>query len=165
VNLYVLRHAEAAGIGGTVTRDVDRPLTAKGEQDAAMMGQALALLEPALSHVLTSPLVRAARTAELVTGAFRTRPIVRASDNVAPGIRIKTVLEELAGLGSATSVLLVGHQPDMGNFISSLIAGDSGAAIAMAPCAVAKIVLQQSATNPDARLVWLLTPETVRRHL
>jgi phosphohistidine phosphatase SixA len=61
-------------------------------------------------------------------------------------------------------VLLVGHQPDMGNLVSTLIAGGAGAAIALAPCAVAKIVMQASATDHDARLVWLLTPETVRSH-
>jgi len=163
MNLYVLRHAEAASVGPAVTRDADRPLTPKGEQDAVLMGQALALLEPGLSHVLTSPLLRAVRTGELVTGAFRTKPAVAASDNLAPGFRIKSMLGELYGLTSATAVLLVGHQPDMGNLVSTLIAGGAGAAIALAPCAVAKIVMQGSATDPDARLVWLLTPDTVRR--
>ncbi|MBP1647501.1 MAG: hypothetical protein H6Q30_946, partial [Bacteroidetes bacterium] len=38
MNLYLARHSEAVATGGSVVRDADRPLSVRGEEDAALMG-------------------------------------------------------------------------------------------------------------------------------
>jgi phosphohistidine phosphatase SixA len=45
MNLYFVRHAEAKPLGGLVTTDAARPLTADGERDARIMGRMLSRLE------------------------------------------------------------------------------------------------------------------------
>ena len=55
MNLYIVRHAEAVPLGRGISRDADRPLSAHGERDAAVVGRVLALADPA---VRTIPAVR-----------------------------------------------------------------------------------------------------------
>ncbi|MFL5387072.1 MAG: histidine phosphatase family protein [Longimicrobiaceae bacterium] len=82
--LWVVRHGESAGNVAAAaareaglpmieiaTRDVDVPLSARGEEQAAALGRWFASLPPdeRPTVVLTSPYVRAMRTAELVRQA------------------------------------------------------------------------------------------------
>ena len=66
MNLYIARHAEALALGGTIVRDADRRLSPRGEDDAALMGRALARLDPDVDIIVTSPLVRSIETGEIV---------------------------------------------------------------------------------------------------
>jgi len=76
MKLYLVRHADALPVGGKIDRDAERPLSQTGLQEAALAGQALALLEPALDAVLVSPLLRARQTGERLSAA-RPAPIPR----------------------------------------------------------------------------------------
>ncbi len=62
--VYLARHGETAWtMSGQHTGRTDIPLTAKGEDDAQLIGQRVAHLT--FGHVFTSPLQRAKRTCEL----------------------------------------------------------------------------------------------------
>src|SRR5436853_6275024 len=62
--IYLARHGETEwALEGRHTGHSDIPLTAKGEQEAQRLGERLQGLT--FTHVLTSPLQRARRTAEL----------------------------------------------------------------------------------------------------
>lgn len=160
--LYLARHAEAVPVGGSVQRDVDRPLSLRGEEDAQLMGKALAHLEGGVDLILTSPLVRAVRTGELFRQSIGSHVLARPSDNLAPGFRYKALVEELSRERSARAVLAIGHQPDLSNFISFLITDSTHAAVAMAACAVARITFESEDLRAAATLRWLLTPEILR---
>jgi phosphohistidine phosphatase len=160
MNLYIARHAEALPIGGTVARDADRQLSKQGERDAAAVGRALTALEPATPLIVTSPLVRAQRTADAFRKAFPRPPALEAWEELAPGIRHRALLSRLHTLTEA-AVILVGHQPDLTNFIAYLVA-DGAAEIALPPGAVALLKLQAGGSAGSARLHWLLTPDLIR---
>ena len=160
--LYLTRHAEAAKVGGAITRDADRPLTDHGRDDARIIGAALARLDPNISAIVTSPLVRAVQTGEIVGHLLTGHPAVQTSHAIVPGFRPKRLLEELLALGAGKSVVAVGHQPDLSGFIAYLIADESPAAVAMAPCAVAKLSIPDGDPTAGAQLLWLLTPEALR---
>jgi len=162
VSLYLARHAEAVPVGGSIARDADRPLSAKGESDAAAMAQVISRLDRKIAVVLTSPLVRAMRTGEIFCRALGGGVERRVSENLAPGFRHKELLSELRALSTDGAVVAVGHQPDLGNFLCFLIAGSSRAEIAMAASAVAKVTFNHADEDVTATLRWLLTPETVR---
>ena len=158
MNLYIVRHAEAVPVGGPIEKDADRILSEKGERDAALMGRVLAQMDSSIGVIVTSPLKRALRTGEILGGYVRLP--CRVSMHLAPGMMTEELLGDLLEMGNGTSVVAVGHQPDLGMFIGSII-GDSGsAAIEMPPCAVANIRI--SGQRADARLAWLLTPEVLR---
>ncbi|MFZ4395113.1 MAG: SixA phosphatase family protein [Kiritimatiellia bacterium] len=71
MTLYLMRHAEAEPIStGVVARDAARPLTEKGCRQAERMGLLLKKLDVKIDRTLSSPFVRARKTAELVLAAL-----------------------------------------------------------------------------------------------
>jgi phosphohistidine phosphatase len=162
MNLYLARHGEAVATGGSIVRDADRPLSVRGEEDAALMGRMLARLCPALEMVVTSPLLRAVRTGEIIGNEISSHPIFTVSNHLAPGFRHKSLYDELVILCGDGDVLAVGHQPDLSGFIGYLISGSASATVVMAPGAVARLTVTKGKTRPDAALDWLLTPQVAK---
>jgi phosphohistidine phosphatase len=160
MNLYIARHADALPKGGTVAQDADRPLSKQGERDAAAVGWALASLEPAAPRIVTSPLVRAQRTGEVLRSAFLRPPILETWEELAPGFRHRALLTRVNALTDA-AVIVVGHQPDLTNFIAYLVA-DGAAEITLVPGAVALLKLQPGGSAAGAHLHWLLTPDIIK---
>ena len=160
MNLYVVRHAEALPVGGMVTRDADRRLSPRGEEDAALMGRALAHLDPNVDIVVTSPLARAIETGEIIGRELSNHPIMHVSEHLAPGFSNLGLFKELLALSAGSNIVAIGHQPDMSGFVSYLITGSSEAALAMSAGAIARLVLDGA--NAHAHLAWLLTPEVVK---
>ncbi len=116
MRLYLLRHAEAVDHALT---DAARELTVRGLEQARTVG-AFCLkhaLKPDL--ILTSPYRRAVQTAELVAAALgqpaQTVPFL------ASGMAPETALDELSAYQRFASVMLVGHQPDLGMLIATLL--------------------------------------------
>ena len=79
MDLYLLRHAAA----GEAPRDADRELTERGHQQARAVAAGIAWLDPGLDAILTSPLPRAAQTAQPVAKALGLR--LETVDALAPG--------------------------------------------------------------------------------
>jgi phosphohistidine phosphatase len=160
MNLYIVRHAEALPVGGTITRDADRRLSPRGEDDAALIGRALAHLDRNVEIIVTSPLARAIETGEIIGKEISDHPIMYVSKHLSPGNSHNALFRELLSLGAGANIIAVGHQPDMSGFISFLIVGNQEAAVAMSAGSIAKLVLEGS--RPQAHLSWLLTPDAVK---
>jgi phosphohistidine phosphatase len=162
MNLYLARHGEAIATGGSIVRDADRPLSVRGEEDAALMGRVLAQMCPTLEMIVTSPLLRAIRTGEIMGAEISSHPVFTVSNHLAPGFRHKNLYDELIILCGDGDVLAVGHQPDLSAFISYLIAGPAPASVAMAPGTVARLTVLPGKSRPEATLDWLLTPQVAK---
>lgn len=159
MNLYVVRHAEALPIGAGISRDSERPLSAHGEHDAALMGRVLALAEPGVPTIATSPLVRARRTADILAAQFVAPPRVIPWQVLEPGIDMHDLLARVSA-HTAGPLILVAHQPDLTEFVSLLVA-DAPAGIAFPPGAVACISHAAKPGGNSTRLQWFLTPNLV----
>ena len=111
-----LRHAEAEDGNG---RDFDRHLTAKGWEQAAKVGKFCLRngLQPDV--IMTSPVVRARQTAEIVAAAIGCELIK--SDWLAWGMEPADLLKGLAACSRKNFVLLVGHEPDFSTAIAELL--------------------------------------------
>ncbi len=160
--LYVVRHARAAPLGDKVLRDAERPLTEEGAAEAALTGTALAMLDPAVSLVLCSPLLRARQTAEAMAARFPSPPAVRETDALSPGFRPAALVKELQSVAAGESIAVVGHQPDLGKFIAHVIEGEPSASIEFPPGALACVRFSGDAAS-EAGLRWLLTPDAVKK--
>lgn len=115
--LYLLRHAEAEVMASS---DRARRLTPKGEQQAAKVGRYCAGhgIEP--SVILSSPVVRARQTADLVAEGLPEAKLIEVPW-AACGMDPWRAMEELGAYGKFPSVLLVGHQPDLGGLAAALL--------------------------------------------
>jgi len=101
--IWILRHGDAEA--GEGKPDADRDLTEKGEKQSLAAGQALKELGVELDVCLTSPKVRAKRTADLACKVLGVD--VEEDDRLAGGDF--DPVELAAGRGE---VVLVGHEPD-----------------------------------------------------
>lgn len=118
MRLCLVRHAKAEERGPAWPDDRLRPLSAKGwsRMETAALGLT-ALVEPAL--IVSSPLVRAAQTAEILQKAFHL-PGVHFSDALCSGDP-EAMLQEL-NRQPASDLLVVGHEPDISELLSTLLA-------------------------------------------
>lgn len=108
--IYLLRHGDAEDGHGD---DAARRLTAKGERQAEAAGRALATLGAEIDTCLTSPKVRAAKTACLACQALGLEPEIAEQLRDGPF----DSLDLTAGRGNA---LLVGHEPDFSSEVARL---------------------------------------------
>jgi phosphohistidine phosphatase len=110
VRVFLVRHARAA----PGTPDDERPLTAEGRAEADALAVRLADEQP--TAVVSSPLLRARQTAELVARAAGVEAAVDA--NLAPGATPATLRAAVSGRGE--TVVAIGHQPDCGDIVEEL---------------------------------------------
>lgn len=118
MDLILWRHAEA--VDGTP--DLERRLTARGVRQARRAGEWLHERLPNRARILVSPAVRAQQTAhELAKLAKRT---VRTVDAIAPDVSARDVLDAANWPRSKVPIVIVGHQPTLGQVASLLLAGE-----------------------------------------
>jgi phosphohistidine phosphatase len=107
--IWLLRHGDAED--GEGKPDAERDLTEKGERQSREAGQALKAIGVELDVCLTSPKVRARRTAELACEPLDCA--VEEDERLAGGDF--DPLELAAGRGE---VMLVGHEPDFSQAVA-----------------------------------------------
>jgi phosphohistidine phosphatase len=144
MELYLLRHA----VAGEAPRDEDRELTERGHQQARAVAAGLAWLDPGLDAILTSPLPRAAQTAQPVARALGLR--LETVHTLAAGHDPTEALALLAGRGER--LLLVGHEPQLPGIAELAMGGR----VHMRKAMLARIK-RQSTDPADGELAWLLT--------
>ncbi len=159
MELYLIRHAEAAAVGERgVTRDEDRPLTAKGETQAGDLARTLRARGVTLDRLYTSPLVRARQTAEiLLRGLARHDLALDTSDELAPGGKPRK-LGKFLFKQEGERIGLVGHMPHLAEFAGWLI-GDKEVNLNLAKAGVAYIRCPESPSKGVGALRWMITPE------
>jgi phosphohistidine phosphatase len=107
--IWLLRHGDAEA--GEGKPDAERDLTEKGERQSVAAGKALEGLGVKLDVCLTSPKVRARRTAELACEPLGTP--IEEDDRLVGGDF--DPLDLAAGRGE---VMLVGHEPDFSSAVA-----------------------------------------------
>jgi phosphohistidine phosphatase len=154
LEIYLVRHGLAEERGGAKP-DAERALTKKGRRRTkkAMRGFAKTGARPKL--ILSSPLVRAWETAEILAKVLdASEP--RVEEDLAPGGEPARVLERLRA-EDRESVALVGHEPDL----SELAALLGGGRVELDKAAIAR--LDGDPEPGHARAVWLLQPLLLKR--
>jgi len=120
VQLYLIRHAQAEDRGDKWPDDKKRPLTESGTRRMRKAAKGLARLGARFDVVLSSPLVRAQQTAQVVAAAFEPAPPVVTALSLAPDGNFTGLLADLQRHGRHTRIALVGHEPSLGEFASRL---------------------------------------------
>lgn len=113
MELILWRHAEAE----PGEPDAARALTVKGQKQAARMADWLDRTLPTSSRILVSPTRRTVQTAEALGRKFKIVP------QLAPAATPEEVLAAANWPASREPVLIVGHQPTLGQVAALLIGG------------------------------------------
>jgi phosphohistidine phosphatase len=124
VKVFLVRHGDADAEIPEGLGDEARALTAKARLSILQHFHGLAARMGGLDLVLTSPLVRAVQTAQILVHALGHEGLLKAHRSLLPDMpvgAIETVLNEHAG----ENIVMVGHQPSMGAMASHLLAMSS----------------------------------------
>lgn len=161
MNLFLLRHGLAAERGaGNHASDAERPLTGRGERKLERVAEAMLAMELGFDRIVSSPYVRARQTAELIAKALREQKLLEFADVLTPGNPPRAVVEFLDSMKPVPDrVLMVGHEPNLSELISLLVAGDSSLAVAMKKGGLCKLSAEVLSPRRCATLEWLLTPK------
>ena len=114
MDLILWRHAEAAD----GAPDHERELTAKGVRQAEKVAAFLHRHLPGDTRILVSPTVRTQQTATALTKRFTLAPAI------APGASVQDVLKAAGWPDDDGAVLVVGHQPTLGEVAAQLLGSD-----------------------------------------
>ncbi len=155
MKLYFLRHGRADRSQWRGGDDFDRPLTKDGKNRIARTADVIADLNLGLDIIVTSPLVRAFQTAEIVAKNLGMTERLVTDERLGPGFHIENLSDILLEQPQAASILLVGHEPDFSTMISDLIGGGR---VVCKKGSLARVDLNSSAVL-SGQLVWLMPPK------
>ena len=163
MDLYLVRHAIAFNPDDSQwPDDSQRPLTPDGEKRFKQAARGLGRLVRSVDVVLSSPFVRAWRTAELLEKDAGWPKPTRC-EALEAGRTPAEVLQALQPFTSSAAVALIGHEPSMHELASYLLTADSGhVQLEFRKGGVARLELTDSLRPGAARLRWLLQPKVMR---
>ncbi len=161
VRLYLIRHAIAFERDDKWPDDAKRPLTHKGIARMREVVEGLRELDVEFDLVITSPLVRAKQTADVILAGWDNAPALAVSDALVPGGTPAAVAEVLAPHTKLKNIALIGHEPSLGDLGAWLIGAK--APLAFKKGGVACIEMPTLPVVGAGQLVWLATPKMLRR--
>ena len=122
-HIILWRHAEAEELfdgNDMLQRDMQRALTQKGQRQATDMAKWLKPQLPKASILQCSPALRAFQTAEAIQDVGKSCKI-NINQALKPDASLNTVLANIAQFNSCKCLVLVGHQPWLGQLAAHLL--------------------------------------------
>ena len=136
MELYFVRHGRSVDENDWSGDDDSRPLTEDGKAAMAHEAATLAGLGLVPDVVVTSPLVRARQTADIIAAGLEARDVVT-DERLRPGVGLTRLRKILHDHADAARLVVVGHEPDF----SALIGKLTGARVTMGKGALARVDL------------------------
>jgi phosphohistidine phosphatase len=158
--LYFVRHGLAEERGDAWPDDIKRPLTEEGMSRLRKAVRGLSRIGVSIDVVLTSPLVRARQTADIVAGGLDPRPSIVNVDSLAPAGSYAAVLADLEKHSRKCRLALVGHEPMLGELAARLVG--SRHPIEFKKGGVCRIDVEDLPPAGPGDLRWMLTPKILR---
>jgi phosphohistidine phosphatase len=164
MQVYLVRHGSAVEIGDLgVTRDADRMLSRDGREKTKEVAQGLLRVPDfKVSRIVSSPLIRARETADIIAGVVAPDCKIRIADEMKPGMPPNQVAAWLRKQPPAPT-MLVGHMPDLGHLASCLVCSSGIAEFQFKKTAVLCVSCDGWVMPGECRIEWLLQPGILRK--
>lgn len=161
MRVYLVRHAKAFDASAERWPDDRlRPLTPDGRREFRKAASVIVSIAGPVDRVLTSPLVRARETAEILARAGW--PQAAEAAQLAPDESAEAALA-VARACEVDRLAIVGHQPNLEDLISLSLAGHAvQIACRFEKGAAACLKFPDAVRAGAARLEWLIRPGTLR---
>ena len=113
--------------------------------------------------ILTSPYVRALKTAEITAKVFKSKKL-KVTDNLASDAAVEKIIDEIRNeYSSVKDIVLVGHEPFMSALMSVLLTGGTDLKMDFKKAGLGKLSIEKLRFGKCACLEWLLTPRQLTR--
>lgn len=159
MKVLLIRHAIALDRDASGMSDHLRPLTEEGAARFKETARSLARLVTA-DVILTSPLLRAMQTAEILARQWTAAP-VRESEPLGSGSR-PDFEEAVKRLSKARVVVAVGHEPYLSDWTAAWLGASRGEACAFKKGGAALIDFDERVGTNAGRLAFFLSPKVIR---
>ena len=159
MNLYILRHASAGVSRADPVIDVKRPLDKEGKEQCLLIGRYLNVLKVQFDLVVSSPLKRALQTASLVGTEVAYDSKIEISDVLSPAGTVPGFQALVNTLSKYDNVLVVGHNPNLPEFLGAVVCAPRPASIRMRKGAIARV----DCTRRPGQLISLLDARMLRQ--
>lgn len=159
MRLYLVRHAIAEAGTPNYEDDSLRPLTEKGRQKMKKIANTLKELGVQPDLIVSSPYMRASQTASILAKFLKYKDEITYSDFLVPMGKPGDMIGEINQKYSVDELMLVGHEPNLGNLASVLLAGDQGVSVKFKKGGVCCISVDDLNNDRKAVLEWLITPK------
>ena len=164
MELYLIRHgiAQQLGLKNDFT-DEKRTLTSEGRDRMREVALALRKLGVQLDVLLTSPLVRAVETAEIVAEALGlSKKEIIQTGSLSPGGSAEELFAEIKSHTGVESIGLVGHEPYLSELAARMVQCDGRLSIDLRKGSVCSLNIVETVPSLHGKLVWLMTPKQLR---
>ena len=159
MRLVIIRHAIAVPRGTPDVADDDRPLTKRGERRFRSAARGLVRIERRPDVLLTSPLLRARQTAEIVAKCWgKIDPI---EEPALAGGSFEEITAALHRLPADVDVAIVGHEPDLSELVAGLLGTKDAERLTFKKGGVACVELTGVPAEGGA-LLWYMPPRVLR---
>ena len=164
MKLVIIRHGPAGNREDWEAKGRDdrlRPLTPKGKKEVRRAARGMAALVPSLDFLATSPLTRAAETADIVAAEYGCD--TQLLDSLDPESPPDQLLSWLRKQPPTATLGVVGHEPHLSTLAGYLLTGQPTSLLELRKGGACLLQLADPPGPGGATLHWLLTSDTLRR--
>jgi len=164
MEIILVRHGPAADRDPSRWPDDQRrPLTPDGVRSTRRAAKGLASLRPTVDKAITSPAARAYATGEIFREALKMPTALETWEELEPDTPPGPVLERLQRLSRKRGILLVGHEPTLGELLGLSVTGESVPIARFSKAGAAQITFPREPRPGAAEIVWVLTRKQLER--
>ncbi len=164
MKLVLVRHAiaeERETFAESGASDDERPLTKDGRKRMRRAARGLRELLDDLDMIVTSPLVRAVQTAEIIAAEYDAVPPAPLP-SLGPGSDFGGFLEWLKRMDDVQTLVAVGHEPHISGLAAWLLTGNDQPLFEMKKGSAVLLEFNGEVRQGAARMLWFLTPAQLR---
>lgn len=155
--LYMIRHG-LAGEQGSYADDNQRPLTDEGKRKTQQIAQRLYALDLRFNLILTSPLVRARQTAEILRAVGLSKHL-EVSEFLAPNGDFEGWIAWFQQWQQSGSLAIVGHEPSLSQWAERLIWGEVRQRLMLKKAGAIGLRVPDGGAIGQSQLFWLTPPK------
>lgn len=157
LELYIIRHGLADKHLEQPAEDAARPLTKEGKGKMKEIAKGLKTLKISFDQILTSPLVRAEQTAEIVHDLCGNSSEVMVTDLLKPGSSYENLVKYLNKL-KMERVAIVGHEPFLSGFASYCLTNSKSSLMNLKKGGILMLEIDGLIKPGQCLLSWLMEP-------
>lgn len=162
LELYMIRH----GLAGTSLEDKlldeKRPLKKKGKERMQEIAEGLWELGISFDSILTSPLLRAKETADIINAYCGDKKEATVTDLLRPGASYTKLIQLLNQFKGTKKVAIVGHEPFLSSFASYCLTKNKSSLLNLKKGGILKLEIDGALKPGSCLLSWLMEPKQIR---
>jgi phosphohistidine phosphatase len=161
IELYILRHGIAAQPGTPGIADDERALTEKGEKRMRQIARGLRALDLKLDRIVTSPLIRARATAEIVARELGMQTRLEVANALQTGSSAPSISRWLRDRPEER-LMIVGHNPTLSDLVSLLVIGSEHPLLCDLKKGAIAALTRASSAAELYKIAWIAPPRILR---